>query len=331
MSNIVPFTATGALPSTVVNRQKLIDVNKDIVTTAPFPTLSIKGKVFTLVQDNEKKVLTKPDDPDEVLQSVTAAVLRINMVAKTFYAKRYSEDDSEGARPDCYSFDGQAPSQHSPNPQSPKCALCPHNQWGSRVSDDNTGKGKACADNARMAIADANHLDKPMLLRVPPASLRPLKDALKMVKQRGLQYNEVTFKIGFDKEAPSPKLTFKPVGVLDDASYNKACELFDGEIIRAIVGADDDVAVAAALPAPAAEPDELDAALAARNATRKAAAAPAATADDVADTAPPKPVTKPAAKAPAKPVAKPAAKPAAADEGDTMLTELDGLLGNLDD
>lgn len=319
---VVPFTSTGDLPSTIVNRQRLIDVNKDIVTTAPFPSLSIKGKVFTLVQDNERKVLTKPDDPDEVLQSVNAAVLRINIHAKTYYAKRYSEDESEGARPDCYSFDGQVPSPHAPNKQSEKCAVCPHNQWGSRISDDNTGKGKACADNARVAIADANHLDKPMLLRVPPASLRPLKDALKMVKQRGLQYNEVIYKIGFDKEAPSPKLTFKPVGVLGDAEYSKACEMFEGEIVRAIVGADEDASHAvAALPAPDAEDtDELNAALVARDATRKAATAKPA--------APEKAPAKP--KAEAKPAVKPAAKPAA-DEGDTMLTELDGLLGNLDD
>jgi hypothetical protein len=150
--------------------------------------------VFTLVQDNERKVLTRPDDPEEVVQAINVAALRINMHAKTYYAKRFTEDESEGQRPDCYSMDGITPAANAPNKQAAKCALCPHNVWGSRVSEDNTGKGKACADNARIAVADPAHLDKPMLLRVPPASLRPLKDALKMVKQRGIQYNEVIFR-----------------------------------------------------------------------------------------------------------------------------------------
>lgn len=346
MTNIVPFTATGALPSTIVNRRRKIDVNKDIVTTAPFPTLSIKGKVFKLVQDNERKILTKPDDPDEVLQAVNVVALRINMTTKNYYSKRYTEEESEGVRPDCYSLDGITPAENAPNRQAEKCALCPRNQWGSRISDDGTSKGKACSDNARMAIADPNHLDKPMLLRVPPASLRPLKDALKMVKQRGIQYNEVIFRVGFDPEAPSPKLTFKPVGVLDDAAYDTACEQFETEMVRAIVGVDDNGQ--AALPAPAPDPvegDELDAALAARDATRKAAGTAKVSEDELAAvvTAPaPAPAkaakpaaAKPAAAKPAKPAAAPAPAPASVapivGDGEALLSELSDLLGSSDD
>lgn len=341
MSNLVPFNAEGALPSTIINRQRLIDVNKDIVTTAPFPSLSIKGKVFTLVQDNEKKVLTKPDDPDEVLQSVTLVPLRINMKAKTYYSKQFKEGESDGVRPDCYSFDGVAPSATSPKKQAEKCALCPHNVWGSRVSEDGTGSGKACSDHARVAIAAPDKLDKPFLLRVPPKSLRPLKDALKLVKQKGIQYNEVILKVGFVAAEASPVLTFKPAAVLDDATYAKACELFDSEVVRAIVGADEDAAAAAhAAPAPAVEADELDAALAARDATRKAAAAapaakaaPAVTADelDEAVAAPaPAPVPAPApAKAAKSKAAAPAPAAAAPAEGGLM-GELDDLLGGFD-
>ena len=59
MSNIVPFAADGALPAAILNRTRLIDVNKDIVTAAQFPTLSIKGKVWTLVQDGARAVLAQ--------------------------------------------------------------------------------------------------------------------------------------------------------------------------------------------------------------------------------------------------------------------------------
>lgn len=325
MSALVPFT-DAALPSTVVNRKKLLDVNKDIVTVAQFPSLSIKGKVFTLVQDNERRVLTKPDDPDEVMQSIKVAFLRINMTSKTYYKKKFSEEDSEGARPDCSSMDGIAPDAGVPDPQAKKCALCPHNQWGSRVSEDNTGKGKACADHARIAIADPRQLDKPMLLRVPPASLKPLReDALKKVKARQLQYNEVVFQVGFDRDAASPKLTFKPVGVMDDTMYAAACDQFESEVVRAIVGLDG----GAHTPAPVEEAPELDAALAAREVTRKAAAKPAPEPepDDEPVAPPPKPVVekKAAPKATPKPVAK---APVTTDD---LLGDLDALLGGSDD
>jgi hypothetical protein len=328
MSNLVPFSDAG-LPSAIVNRKRTLDVNKDIVTAAPYANLSIKGKVWTLVKDSERKIITKPDDPDETVQSLNLGFLRINMHSKTFYKKKFTEEDSEGQRPDCYSMDGVVPSANAPDAQAKKCAICPHNQWGSRVSEDNTGKGKACADHARIAVVDPTKIDKPLLLRVPPASLKPLKDALKMVKTRQLQYNEVVFRVGFDMEAASPKLTFKPVGVLDDASYEKACGMFEDEIVRAIVGADDDGAVAAPAPEQADDgADELDAALAAKNAV-KAEAPPA-----------PPPAPKPAAKPkkaeappPAPPPApKPAPAPApVASDGDDLLGDIDSLLSQIDD
>lgn len=312
MNAIIPFT--DQLPDAVLNRPKLREVNKDIVVTAPYATLSIKGKVFTLVKDNERKVLTRPDDPEEVIQSVNAVLLRVNLHAKTYFAKKYTDDEhSENQRPDCYSYDGVAPSPNAGSKQAEKCAVCPHNVWGSRVSEDNTGKGKACQDNARLAIADPTRLDAPMLLRAPPASLRPLKDALKAVKQRNIEYNEAVFRIGFDKEAPSPKLTFRPVGLLGNEAYAQADQMFDNEIVRAIVGADDVV-----VPHAPAEADELDAAIKAREEAKAALPPPE-----------PKPAAKPAAKpAPAK--AKPApAKPAEEVSGGSLLDGLDGMLGSL--
>jgi hypothetical protein len=321
MSSLVPFTEA-ALPSTILGRKKLLDVNKDIVTVAAFPNLSIKGKVFTLVQNNERRVLMKPDEPDEVMQSLKVAFLRINMASKTYYKKKYSEEDSEFARPDCSSMDGIAPDAGVPEPQSKKCAICPHNQWGSRVSEDNTGKGKACSDHARIAIADPRSLDKPMLLRVPPASLKPLReDALKKVKARQLQYNEVVFQIGFDREAPAPKLTFKPIGVMDDVMYAAACDQFETDIVRAIVGLDG----TPMMDAPVESADELDAAVAAREVTRKAAAKPVV--DDVVDVEPVAPPPKPKAE-PVKAKPKAAAKPVVSDD---LLGDLDAILGGSDD
>lgn len=344
MSNVVLFNDNAGAVANIPKRTNRLDVNKDIVVAAQYPTMSIKGKVWTLVKDAERRTLTKVvDGEEEVVQAITVAMLRINLGAKVYYAKKFDNDDSEGARPDCHTMDGVAPSPNSPNKQANKCAICPHNQWGSRVSDDGVSKGKACSDHARVAIADPNALDKAMLLRVPPASLKPLKDALKMMKTRDLQYNEGVYRISFDKDAASPKLVIKPIGLLADGAYDKAVELFDGELCRAIVGIDEvEAAAAAAAPAPkAAEVDanELDAALAGRKAVQKAAApapkpAPKAETVDADELAAvvKAPAPKPAPKPKPAPAAEPVVTaPAEMTGGDDLLAEMGAMLGMLDD
>ena len=341
--NIVPFESQNALPA-YLTQDDAASINKEVVTAAAFPVMSIKGMKFTLVDNGVRTVLTKPDDPDEVAQSLGVVILRANMHAKTFYAKKYAEGDSDGARPDCYSYDGVAPSANAQNPQSKKCAICPHNQWGARVSDSGEAKGKACQDNARLAISAPDNL-RPTLLRVPPASLKALKEALKIVASRKIPYNGVVMKVGFDREAPSPKLTFKPVGLMDDKGYSNVKALYEDDVVRAVVGLDD-LAMEPAEPKPAlVEADELDAALAARDAAKaaKPAALAAALADDLDEVlVATKPAEKPkapkAAKAPkveapaeveeeAPAEMAPPKRPAATD----LLADLDDLLGSTDD
>lgn len=360
---LVPFDNGSALPA-YLSGADFLDINKEVVRAQGFPTLSIKGMKFTITKDGVKKVVTKPDDEDEVAQSLGLVFLRANMNAKTFYAAKYSESDSAGARPDCYSQDGVAPSANSLNPQSKKCAICPQNQWGSRTDDNGNAKeGKSCQDNARIAVSAPDKLD-PMLLRVPPASLKPLREMLKIVAARKVPYNAVVIKVGFDREAPSPKLTFKPVGLVDDAGYAGVREMYDDELVRGIVGLDDFGMEALPTPsAPRIDADELDAALAAREVTRKAAAPtakakPVSAADLDLDDEPaptPKPKAKPVvvedgeedvpapkAKAKAKPVAveddeedapapKAAAPKAKSSGASDLLADLDDLLGNKDD
>ncbi len=324
---LVPFDSSSALPAYLTADASYLDVNKEVVRAQGFPVMSIKGMKFTLNKDGVKKVVTKPDDPDEVAQSLGVVFVRANLNAKTFYMKKYEEGESDNVRPTCYSQDGQAPSANAQEPQSAKCAICKHNQWGSKISE--SGKeGKMCQDNARIAISAPDALD-PMLLRVPPASLKNLRETLKIIAARKVPYNSVVIKVGFDRESPSPKLTFKPVGLLDDAGFGAVREVYDEELVRSIVGLDDfGMDPVAAKPA-AVDADELDAALAARDATKKAAAKlpppepkaepkkPAVVEDE--DDAPPK-------KAKAEPKAE-TKKSGASD----LMADLDDLLGTKDD
>jgi hypothetical protein len=359
--SLVPFDSSDKLPARLAGRtERASSINKDVVRAPAYPSMSIKGKVFTIVKDGVKKILTKPDDPDEVAQNIGVVMLRANMGSKNFYLNGYVEGQSDGNRPDCFSNDGVAPHPNSPAPQAKKCAVCPHNQWGSRVSADGDRpgtekKGKACSDQARLAIAAPDKLEDAMLLRVPPASLKNLRAAIKLVDGRKLDYNEVVMKVGFDPQAASPTLTFKPVGILGDAEYEKAKEQYDSELVRSIVGLEDHFEEAAPVQDSPVSTDELDAALAARDASRRASESSAGAAAPAPAPAPSKrtarapaaapkpavteqdlddilPSTAAPAAAPAPaPTPAPSAPPAASSGGGDLMSDLDALLGGTDD
>jgi hypothetical protein len=356
--NLVPFNNDSALPAYLQAAGAMLDINKEVVRTAPFPSLSIKGMKFTIVKDNVKKIITKPDDDEEIAQSIGIVILRANMNARTFYAKKYVEGESDGARPDCHSFDGVSPSPHAVNPQAKKCAACPHAVWGSRMGDgDREGderKGTACAANIRLAVSAPDKLE-PMLLRVPPKSISPLKTLFKTVAARKVPYNAAVIKVGFNRDEPSPVLTFKPIGLMDDAGYKQVTELYDGETVRAIMGLDDLGLESAEAPKPAIETDELDAAIAARDASKKAkessappverkkAPKPVAADDDEDDAAilapkkakvvEPDPEPAPAPKKAKAAVEddEPVDPPKVSKGASNLLADLDDLLGEKDD
>ena len=116
MSNIVPFNKTNTIPAEMMAAFSMFeDINKDVVRAPSFPSMSIKGKVFTQSKDGIKRIIMKPgaDGEEEVAQAIGVVVLRANMNAKTYYAKKFVEGASDNQLPDCYSFDGEVPSPHS--------------------------------------------------------------------------------------------------------------------------------------------------------------------------------------------------------------------------
>jgi hypothetical protein len=311
--NIIPFDGSKNLPA-YLKQVDVATLNSDLTSHAGggFPAISIKGKVFAVVRDGEREVLRNPKDPDSAATSLDVVLLKANKgTSKVFYLKGYNPEQSEGQKPDCYSGDGITPAGDAKNPQAKKCATCPHNQWGSRITEKGASKGKACNDTVRMAVAAAGLLNDPMLLRVPPASIRALGEYGQTLAKRGVAYNMVVTKIAFDMDAESPKLTFKPVGFLDDTAYAEVQETVESDIVANILGASFN-----AVEAPAAE--ELEA--------PEEAPAPAPVAK-------PKPAAKPApveaeeeAPAPvakAKPAAKAAPKPAPVE--DDLDLDLDGI------
>jgi hypothetical protein len=237
--NIIPFDQAGKLPA-FLKSFDIAALNADLTSHAGggFPVISIKGKVFAVVRDGERVVLPNPKDPESPATSIDVVLLKANKgTSKVFYLKGYDPKDSEGAKPDCYSADGITPAADAQNPQAKKCATCAHNQWGSRVTEKGASKGKACSDTVRMAVAAAGQVNDPMLLRVPPASIKALGEYGQMLAKRGVGYSMVVTKVAFDQEAESPKLTFKPVGFLDDAGFAEVQEMVSSDLVQNILGA----------------------------------------------------------------------------------------------
>jgi hypothetical protein len=236
MSNIISFES-GNLPAYL----KSVDVgalNTELTSHASggFPIVSIKGKVFAVVRDGDRTVLTKDIDGEKVpAPSIDVVIVKANKgTSKVFYAGGYSEG-TESKKPDCFSNTGDRPDPSVKSPQSKSCATCPHNQWGSRTGE-NGGKGKACQDSVRIAIAAPTMLNDPMLLRVPPASIRALGEFGQSCAKRQIPYNAVVTKLGFDMESPTPKLSFRPIGMLDDKGFAQVQDVANSDIVANILG-----------------------------------------------------------------------------------------------
>jgi hypothetical protein len=317
MANIIPFDGgSGKLPA-YLKSFNVSELNSDLTAHAGggFPVISIKGKNFAIVRDGERVVIPNPKDPDSPATSIEVVLIKANKgTSKVFYLKGYDPKDSEGAKPDCYSPDGVAPAADAQKPQSKKCATCAHNQWGSRITEKGASKGKACNDTVRMAVAPAGQLNDPMLLRVPPASIRALGEYGQLLAKRGVGYNMVVTKVAFDTEAESPKLTFKPVGFLDDEGFAEVREVMESDTVRDILGSN-------TVAPTAAELADADGAVPAPKVEAAPEPKPAAKTKTVTDEE-----VETAVKAAEKPAAKPKkeAKPAPVVEEDEDL-ELDGI------
>lgn len=238
MSNIIPFDS-GNLPA-YLRSAEAAGINDDLTAHASsgFPVLSIKGKTFSVSRGGDRTVLMNPKDPDSVASSLELVILKANKgTSKVFYIKGYVEG-GEATKPDCFSNEGTKPDASVEKPQSKSCAVCPKAQWGSKISDDGR-KGKACQDSVRIAVAAADAINDPMLLRVPPASIKALGEFGDLLKKRGggkLAYNMVVTRVGFVAEEASPKLTFKPVGMLSDEAYALVKDTVQSDTVQSILG-----------------------------------------------------------------------------------------------
>lgn len=335
MSNaIIPFKDDGKLPA---HLQGAATHNDELAggVSSGYPVLSFKGKTWSLREGGTSSIIMKPDDDDEVATSLEVVILKANPhLSKVYYESGYTEGSD--AKPSCYSHNGTTPASDADKPQSATCALCPHNAWGSRISE-NGSKGKACSDSRRVAVAAAGDIARPMLLRIPAATLKDLAGYAQMLTQRNAPYQAVVTKIGFDPTVAHPKLTFKAVRWLDASEYAEVQSAMETETVRQIVGVEQSaparaVDAIAHLPTKPAHVETAQAAAPApekpKPATfgKKAAPAPA---DEAPAAEEPKPKKALATKAAAPKAEAPKSK--AAEKMVEVSDDLDAALAGLDD
>ena len=236
MNPIVPFESAAQLPAYLQNNAA--EANADLLAhaSASYPVMSIKGKIFTLVRGDEKQVVPNPKDPESPAHSITVAVAKVSPhTSKSFYLTAFKEGE-ENVKPACFSNDGVKPDVSSEHPQCATCAACKWNVFGTaRGENGKPGKGKACSDFVRMAILDLTALHDPILLRVPPASIKAVGEFGRMLAKRKVPYQAVATQVSFVMEEATPRLQFKPVGYLDEASYREVMEESKSDTVEAII------------------------------------------------------------------------------------------------
>jgi hypothetical protein len=206
--------------------------------TSGYPIISYKGKVWRIRQSGEETMHL--DDDGNAMPTIDIVLVQANPApSKIFYDTVYEEGSTDAPR--CFSNDGIKPDVSIQEPINPVCASCPNNVWGSKITP-NGKKTRACADARRMAVVFANELQakgaeaSKYLLRVPPASLNPLKDyAEKVLAPKGIPFFGIVSRIGFDPQAAHPQFTFKPARFVDDNEAEAIASMRGSEDVRRIL------------------------------------------------------------------------------------------------
>lgn len=184
-------------------------------------------------------------------------------VSKTYYDVAYDPNAEHYAAPACWSDNGVGPSSQSSKPQSGTCAACPHNAWGSAMSKQTGKPTKACNDTKKIAVMVPEFENRVFLLRIPPASLKNLKQYATSIGSWAdgdhvVVPEDLITTIEFEGQGI---LVFKAAGFVDAEQYALIDKLLVSGDTDALVGRNDTVhqglvssPPVRALPAPQAFP-----------------------------------------------------------------------------
>ena len=298
--------------------------------------LSLKGNRFRLIVAGQEEAVLESTSLEIIIVGASPGVGRI------YYEGSYAE--GEKTHPVCYSSNGVEPGPDVTHPQSLKCANCPQNQKGSKITVDNV-KTKACTYFKRLAVALTTEVDpehrifqldgKAMTIfgeGQPEQNKFTLTEYANNLKTRGWDPAHLITKLTFDVDSSVPKLYFSPVRMLNEEEAPWVQDLINSEEVKNVVTINAITDTSDANSEEAAPAADAPVETVAPKATAKPTPAAQAKPTVVKATAvPPKVVGAPKA-APAATVVKVAPKPAAPVVAETAGdSELDDFLKQLDD
>jgi hypothetical protein len=225
MANDLTIQRTGQLaPRTAADiaraKKRAAEITQGI--SQPFARVTYKQSRWGVRSQGMDKPLYYLDDKGDrrIEENLDCIILDVaERTAKVFYLEDY--DDKKRDAPDCASSNGIVPDPGVPHPQSKHCASCKWNLWGSRRASENrpASRGKECGDYKKLVLVPTGDIENkvdggPMLLGVPPSSLKAYKTYVDKLAEVGFEPNEVWTRITFVEGMSYPLFDFDCPAVL---------------------------------------------------------------------------------------------------------------------
>lgn len=150
--------------------------------------------------------------------SFEAIILRETPV-NIFYISKY--DEANPVNPDCWSLGGMEPDVACEKIQNDSCVTCVNNRFGTGTDQEGKrSRGKACR-NARRLVLKVEGVDFPVLMSLPPTTIKPFNQYLKMLTSNVPPVPMFAVKTHFEFDTtaqyPKPQMEFKEM--LSAADY----------------------------------------------------------------------------------------------------------------
>lgn len=213
MTNIVPFNQA-ALPAFMQQLVGAANINDQAaagIGGESIDHISIKGGRFHIIRNGQQPQTLE-------LFALRVIIVHANPgVTKAYYDTPWNPDQDAEA-PACSSDDGITPRSDSPRPQCGTCAVCPQNQFGSKVNAQTGKESKACTDKKCIAIVTPGNESGEMLrLQIPTMAMKDFGAFLRGLPN--VPYYAVVTEITFDTTVSYPKIKFRPVDYISEQAF----------------------------------------------------------------------------------------------------------------
>ncbi|MFH1398977.1 MAG: hypothetical protein ABIG95_02605 [Candidatus Woesearchaeota archaeon] len=158
------------------------------------------------------------------------AIILKEMPVNIWYSTVY--DSSNPSAPDCWSLGGLKPDPSCVARQSESCITCKMNKFGSAVGKDGKRRSKAC-HNTRRIILKIQSVDLPVIMSLPPTSIKLLNNYLKELSRGevALPMFALTTRFTFDTTVEYPRPCMNKGKFLDVKEYRAIKEYRNSDIV----------------------------------------------------------------------------------------------------